>query len=98
MATAVFATADMGRIFIACQECRKVMPHYRIYGRRVTKATDGRCQCGSTTFKPIRLPEWKAALWVVGVGWLWRKTIRKEREWDPRMPIRAAELLVETPR
>lgn len=86
--TAVLTTPDVDRVFIACDRCQRVMPHYRVYGRVVRRITDGLCRCGGATFRPMRIPEWRAAWWVLVVGWLWRKTIRKELEWDPRMPVR----------
>lgn len=82
---AVLSTPGVQRVFIACAACQRVMPHYRVYGQR---ASNGQCRCGSNTFKPRRIPEWKAMFWVLVVGWLWRKTLRREPEWDPRMPIR----------
>lgn len=88
MARVAFTTPEVGRVFITCQGCARVMPHYRVYGRKVTKPTDGVCACGGSFFRPTRLPEWKAMLWVLVVGWIWRKTIRREVEWDPRMPLR----------
>lgn len=88
---AAFTTPDVGRIFIACDHCARVMPHYKVYGR-MSKPTDGMCRCGSRTYRPTRVPEWRAMLWVLVVGWFWRKTIQQETEWDPRMPIRTAEV------
>lgn len=95
--TAVFATTSVGRIFLGCDRCRRVMPHYKAYGRYIKKKTDGMCRCGSTVFRPTHIPEWRAAWWVLVVGWLWRKTIRKEKEWDPRMPIRMEHVHAEIP-
>lgn len=87
MATA-FTTPGVSRVFIACDSCRRVVPHYRVFGSRAAAA--GCCRCGGTQYRPTVLPEWKAALWVLVVGWLWRKTLRRQAEWDPRMPIRQA--------
>lgn len=84
---AVFATDDVGRIFIGCRDCQRVMPHYRAYGP-LEDPKSGICKCGSVLFRPIVIAGWKAALWVFVVGWFWRKTIRKKELWDPRMPIR----------
>jgi hypothetical protein len=86
MSDTVFTTPGVSRIFIACDACRRVVPHYRVYGSQ--RVASGRCKCGNVQFRPTQLPEWKAAIWVLVIGWLWRKTIRKEQEWDPRMPIR----------
>lgn len=81
-----FTTPGVDRVFLACDRCQRTVPHYRVYGRRQT--TPGMCRCGCSQFRPTILPEWAAAWWVLGVGWLWRKTIRREVDWDPRMPIR----------
>jgi hypothetical protein len=83
-----FTTPGIDRVFIACDRCGRVMPHYRVYGQKVARVTDGLCRCGGSTFRPRRLPEWRAAWWVLLVGWLWRKTIRGAAEWDPRVPLR----------
>ncbi len=78
-----FTTPGVLRIFLACQSCGRMVPHYRVYGY-----VQGRCRCGHATFVPTLLPEWKAAWYVLVVGWLWRKTLRRCAEWDPRMPVR----------
>jgi hypothetical protein len=85
-----FATPEVRRLFIACRQCRRIQPHYRAYPPPGSKAYDrgGQCSCGHTEFAPVRIPEWRAAWWVLAVGWLWRKTIRGETNWDPRMPHR----------
>lgn len=85
---AVFATPDVGRVFLLCRRCRHVVPHYRCYGS-ADEPGIGRCRwCGSNEFCPGRIANWWAAVWVLGVGWLWRKTLRGFQMWDPRMPIR----------
>lgn len=85
MAQVAFTTPGVDRIFLGCDACGRTVPHYRVYGY-----VAGTCRCGASTFRPKRLPEWQAAWWVLVVGWLWRKTLRKQAEWDPRMPIRQA--------
>lgn len=87
MAERVAFVSDDGvqRIFIACNFCRRIMPHYYVYGKLTKNAS---CKCGGNQFRPVRIPEWKAAWWVLVVGWLWRKTILRKPEWDPRMPMR----------
>lgn len=84
-----FATDDVQRIFIACRTCGRVQPHYRAYPPPGSPET-GRCPCGSIDYRPVRLAEWRAAWWVLVVGWFWRKTIKHERQWDPRMPWRTS--------
>ena len=86
MSETIFTTPGVLRVFLACDACRRVVPHYRVYGSKAV--TPGKCRCGQTQYRPTTLPEWKAALWVLGAGWLWRKTICRQVEWDPRMPIR----------
>jgi len=82
---AVLAEDGIGRIFIACKECQRVMPHYRAYGPK-EDPTSGMCKCGGVLFRPTVLPEWKAAWWVLVRGWLIRKKLQKKELWDPRMP------------
>jgi len=84
---AVFTTPGVDRVFIACLSCGRVRPHYRAYAFRPKTRDEAFCKCGGQHFRPVRLPEWKAAWWVLVVGWLWRKTLRREAQWDPRMPI-----------
>jgi hypothetical protein len=80
----LFTTPGVDRIFIACGACHRTVPHYRVYGPTAT----GRCRCGHTMYRPVELPPWKAAWWLLVVGWLWRKTLRQQTAWDPRMPLR----------
>lgn len=82
-----FGTPGVSRVFLACQKCRKVKPHYHLYAPRGTVAKP-RCRCGSVYFTPIRISEVSAAFRVLVLGWLWRKVIRKYPHWDPRLPIR----------
>jgi hypothetical protein len=83
-----FATGgDVQRIFIACTHCGRVQPHYRAYPPPGSPET-GKCKCGWIEFRPVKLAEWRAAWWVLVVGWCWRKTIKQETQWDPRMPWR----------
>lgn len=76
----------VGRVFVRCDECQRVVPHYTITGKH------GRldCRCGGRVFRPVRLPEWQAAWWVLVVGLLWRRTIRRRPDWDARVPVREA--------
>ena len=82
-----FATSDVGRFFLGCRRCSRVVPHYRCYGSQREPGI-GTCRCGNNEFSPMRIPEWKAAIWVLAVGWFWRKTIRRLDMWDPRTPMR----------
>jgi hypothetical protein len=81
-----FTTPDVARVFIACDRCHRVKPHYAVYGKKASRSN--LCKCGNNQYRPVHLPEWQAALWVLVVGWFWRKVLRRESEWDPRMPIR----------
>lgn len=90
MGKVAFTEPGIGRVFLGCASCGRVMPHYKVYGRVVEHIRDGMCVCGGGMFKVTRLPDWKAMWWVLVVGWFWRKTVKKEVEWDPRMPIRNA--------
>lgn len=83
-----FADPHVGRVFIACDGCRRVKPHYEAYPPAGEKGSFGCPKCHQKFFRPIHLPEWRAALWVLGVGWFWRKTVLKKERWDPRVPIR----------
>lgn len=85
MSDAVFTTPGVLRVFLACDRCQRVVPHYRVYGANAT--TPGCCPCGNIQYRPVTIPEWKAAIWVLVVGWFWRKTVRRCAEWDPRMPV-----------
>jgi hypothetical protein len=55
------------------------VPYYRLTGRT---AYLGCRHCGQVFFHPTRIPEWRAAVWV-----LWGFVTKQG---DPRMPIRQA--------
>jgi hypothetical protein len=82
-----FTTAEVGRFFLGCRRCARVVPQYRCYGSAKEPGA-GLCRCGGNEFSPMVIPEWKAALWVLIVGWLWRKTILQREMWDPRIAVR----------
>lgn len=71
-------TPGVGWVFLACCLCQRTVPHYRLYGKRVS----GKCYCGHDRFRPVQIAEWKAALWLAW-GWL-------SRRGEPRMPLREA--------
>lgn len=81
------ATPTVGRVFIACKQCRRVVPHWRT-NRLATEHKPIGCTCGSLSCAYTRLPEWKAAYWVLVRGLLIRKWILRARLWDPRIPYR----------
>ena len=75
-------TPGVGRVFVLCGGgsmvgCNRVIPYYRLYGQ---VAQTGCPHCGRHYFRPARIPEWRAALWV-----LWGVISGKG---DPRMPMR----------
>jgi hypothetical protein len=80
-------TPGVTRVFIICDDCKRVVPHYIVSGPR------GRtnCRCGGTTFRPRRISEVRAAWWVLVAGLLWRKTILQREDWDARLPVRDAD-------
>lgn len=86
MSDVLFTAPGVERYFIACASCGRTVPHYQVYGKKAH--VRGLCTCGGSTFKPRTLSVVAAAWWLLVVGWMWRKTIRKQKEWDPRMPIR----------
>jgi hypothetical protein len=83
----LFATPEVGRVFMVCTECRRVRPAYEIVMRAGTYARVG-CACGSKTHKPSNLSQMRAAWWLLVKGYLWRKAIRRQADWDPRLPLR----------
>lgn len=72
-------TPGVGRVFVCCRDCQRIVPYYRLYGRGVS----GACFCGNETFRASTVPEWKAGLWLLW-GWV-------SRQGDPRMPLRMLE-------
>jgi len=73
-------------MFVVCQKCRRIRPHYHI-ATRASKEAQMRCpKCGSGDVQPTVLSEWRAGMWVIGC-YLWRHKICGKANWDPRMPI-----------
>lgn len=85
--TVAFATPEVGRFFLGCRRCARVVPQYRCYGSQDAPGV-GLCKCGNNTFSPMVIAEWRAAVWVLVIGWVWRKTIRGYEMWDPRIATR----------
>jgi hypothetical protein len=82
----VFTTPGIARIFLGCRHCHRVVPQFRCYGN-LHEPGIGLCRCGSNEFQPMRIPEWRAAVWVLSCL-VWRKWVLKREMWDPRIAQR----------
>ena len=84
------ASADVGRVFMRCHGCRRLVPYWHCVATKAQRSRgDGRgCKCGSPYVKTATISELRAAWWVLVRGWLWRGLIRRRENWDPRMPTR----------
>ncbi len=85
---ALWTTPEVGRFFLTCKDCQRVIPKWRVIKHRAKKNETGTCQCGCPYFQPRTIPEWKAAYWLLIRGWFWRKLICRNPDWEPRMPWR----------
>ena len=88
---ALFSTPEVSRVFLRCKSCQRVVMHYWVC--KPVGDTSGRvgCPCGGIHMAPSRIPEWKAA-WFVLSRLVWRKWVLKKTYWDPRMPERKVTL------
>jgi hypothetical protein len=79
------------KTFARCHACKRVWPHWwsNITAEefKSAKIRSLGCKCGSNKLAPSMLPAWQSVWWFVVRGWFWRKVVRKQRVWDPRMPI-----------
>lgn len=80
-------TPETGRVFVSCRDCRRLVPHYYLADQRRAKL--GCPRCGGLYFRPVQISEWRAA-WFVLSRLVWRKVVTRQRQWDPRMPMRVA--------
>lgn len=84
--TVAFTTPGVDRIFVACERCKRVMPHYKVYPPLDERGWS-RCPCGHAIYRYVHLPEWKAAWWVLR-SYVWRHLWQGKAQWDPRVPMR----------
>jgi len=84
-------TPAVGRVFVVCEKCRRVVPLWRCVTKKRSANQRTGCRCGCPNVQPSIIPEWKAAYWVLVRGLLWRKWILRKAEWEPRLPARADE-------
>ena len=71
-------TPGVGRVFLACRGCERVVPYYKLYGKGIT--TNGCPHCGHLYFQPKQIAEVYAA-WLL----LWAYVTKQG---DPRMAYR----------
>ena len=45
------------------------------------------CFCGGLRIQPIRIRAYKSVWWMFVRGWLIRKIILREQNWDPRITV-----------
>ena len=81
------ATQHVGRIFLTCKECRRVVPRWRVIRAKVGRGKIG-CKCGCLYSQPRNIPEWQAAWWYLIRGRLVRGLILRRDDWEPRIPWR----------
>lgn len=85
----LWATADVGRVFMVCYSCRRVVPAWRLIISKPRPNQRRGCVCGSGDVKSETIPEWRAGYWLLVRGFLIRRLIGRNAEWDPRLPLRA---------
>lgn len=82
----LFSSPGVHRHFARCTTCGRVFMHYwgcvtaadRAKGRQVG------CKCGGTEMKVCVLPVWQQ-IWFLFSRYLWRKIVKQEERWDPRV-------------
>lgn len=82
----LFTTPGVERYFARCTACGRVFMHYwgcvtaddRAKGRQVG------CKCGNLKMRISHLPVWQEG-WFLLSRYVWRKLIRRQAFWDPRM-------------
>jgi len=87
----IFGSDSVNRYFARCTTCGRVFLHYwgcvsaadREKGRQVG------CKCGGMEMKVCILPEWQQAYFLFS-RYLWRKVIKNETYWDPRIAERSS--------
>ncbi len=84
---AVGASAEVGRVFMICAQCRRVVPAWQLVSAKVKPGDKIGCKCGTQNVRPAIISEWRAAYWVI-TSFLVRRVIRRERDYDPRLPWR----------
>lgn len=78
---------EVGRIFVRCKECRRVVPSWNLM--RLKGDTDRvGCKCGSLEVKPRNIGKPLGMWWYFVRGLLVRKLILRKGNYDPRIPHR----------
>jgi len=82
------ASPDVGRVFMVCYECRRVVPAWRLVMSEAKPGTPIGCRCGSAHVKTATINALASGWWFFVRGLAWRKLVRRLKEWDPRVPVR----------
>lgn len=85
----ILTSPGIDRVFMKCVQCGRIRPAYDLLKKPPYKRIG--CKCGARQQRPTNVSEWLAAWWVLGVGVVWRKWIRRLPNWDPRIPMRRYE-------
>lgn len=88
----LFQEVGVERYFARCVSCGRVFMHYwgcvtaadRALGRRIG------CPCGGMKMRLSNLPQWQQG-WFLLSRFIWRKAIKGERFWDPRMVVKVGD-------
>jgi hypothetical protein len=82
------ASARVGRNFIICDLCRRVVPAWQLVIAKPKRGQVIGCRCGSVKVRPAIVPWWVSSWWFFVVGLFWRRLVCWRREWDPRLAMR----------
>lgn len=81
------ASNEVGRIFVRCYDCRRVVPAWNLLKQKGDGGRSG-CKCGSNQVKPRNIGKPLGYWWYFVRGILIRKLILRKSNYDPRIPYR----------
>lgn len=84
----LFSAPGVGRQFMLCHSCHRVVPMWKLSGRRKSRRQRFGCKCGAQDVVSRTVNGVIAAWWVFVRGLLIRRLICQREDWDPRCPIR----------
>lgn len=83
---AMFSAPGVGRRFMVCKDCRRVVPSWRLVVEKPKPGYRFGCRCGCTFCQPRVINDARAMYWVLVRGLLLRRLLQwRTDDWDPRL-------------